>query len=61
VEAKAGLAETRAALASGVSFEPQAADELMLIAGALARPAPELKVLPLERDAILRYCLPKAA
>ena len=61
LEVDAGLAETRARMSAGVSFEPQHADELLLVASALARPAPELSQVPLCREAILRDVLRRAA
>ena len=51
LEIEAGLAEVRSRLAP--VLEATAADELLLIAGFLRRPAPELRVAPLEREAIL--------
>jgi len=61
LEVDTGLAETQAAVAAGVSFAPQHADELSLLESALARPAPELEQLPLSREAILRRCARRAA
>src|SRR6266540_1075544 len=53
LEVEAGLAQARAAFAESVSLEPEAADELLLVASFLRRPPPELRVLPLHRAAIL--------
>jgi DNA polymerase III epsilon subunit family exonuclease len=61
LEVDAGLAATRAAKSAGVSLEPEHADELLLVASALARPAPELEQLPLSREVILGKCLRRAA
>ena len=54
LEAQAGIAAARAAQAAGVSFEPEASDELLLVAGFVRRPPPELAVVPLDADAIAR-------
>ena len=51
IEAEAGLAAARAA---EPSLAPEDADELQLIGTFLRRPPPELRVAPLEADAILR-------
>jgi DNA polymerase-3 subunit epsilon len=54
LEVEAGLAAARRARAEGPCLEPEAADELLLIASFLRRPPPELKVAPLRREAIVR-------
>jgi DNA polymerase III subunit epsilon len=51
LEIEAGLAETRRA--AGAEPDATSADELLLVASFLRRPAPELRVTALERDAIL--------
>jgi DNA polymerase-3 subunit epsilon len=51
LEIEAGLAAARRACATN---EPADLDELFLLATFLRRPPPELAVVPLERDAILR-------
>ncbi len=61
LEVDAGLAETRAALAAGISFAPEHADELTLVGSALGHPAPELERLPLSREPILHRCVRRAA
>jgi hypothetical protein len=50
-EVEAGLAEARRA--APAALDAAAADELLLIASFLRRPAPELRVTALDRDAIL--------
>ena len=46
----------------GTAFEPEHADELLVLGSFLKRPPPELRVLPLDRDAILaRLSTPHAA
>jgi DNA polymerase-3 subunit epsilon len=50
-EIEAGLAAT--SRADGVELDGAGLDELLLVASLLRRPAPELCVVPLERDAIL--------
>ena len=50
VEIEAGLALARRA---EPSLAPEDADELLLVGSFLRRPPPELRVVPLERDAIL--------
>jgi DNA polymerase-3 subunit epsilon len=61
LEIESGLAAARRAVADGPSLEPEAADELLLLASFLRRPPPELRVTPLDRDAILRgRMLPRA-
>jgi DNA polymerase III epsilon subunit family exonuclease len=52
LEAEAGIAAARRAQAAGISYEPEACDELLLVAGFVRRPPPELAVLPLDADAI---------
>jgi hypothetical protein len=56
LEIEAGLAEARAAEASGPSYAPEAADELLLVAGFIRRPPPEVTVCPLECERILTAC-----
>jgi DNA polymerase III subunit epsilon len=51
LEIDAGIAAARSAV---VSYAPEAADELLLLASFLRRPPPELAVLPLDADAIAR-------
>ena len=51
LEVEAGLAETRRAVPA--ALDATTADELLLIASFLRRPAPELRVAALDRDAIL--------
>jgi DNA polymerase III epsilon subunit family exonuclease len=53
VEARAGIAEARAA---EPSLAPDDADELQLLGSFLRRPPPELVVLPLEEAAIAAAC-----
>jgi hypothetical protein len=57
VPAEAGRLEVEAALAlcrvAEPSLDPDAADELLLVGTFLKRPPPELRVCPLETDAIL--------
>jgi DNA polymerase III epsilon subunit family exonuclease len=52
LEAQAGIAAARFAQAAGVSYAPEASDELLLVSGFLRRPPPELSVLPLDAAAI---------
>jgi DNA polymerase-3 subunit epsilon len=48
--------------AEGPAFEPEHADELLVVGSFLKRPPPELRLLPLDRDAILaRLSEPHAA
>ncbi|HYA08965.1 MAG TPA: exonuclease domain-containing protein, partial [Gaiellaceae bacterium] len=54
LEVEAGLAATRRAPVPGDTVSPGTQDELLLIATFLQRPPPELRVTPLEREAILR-------
>ena len=54
LESEAGIAAARAAATAGISYAPEAADELLLLAGFLRRPPPELAVAPLDADAIAR-------
>ncbi len=56
VEISAGAAEARAAAAAGVTHDPDAADELLLVASFVRRPPPEVSVLPLDEAAILAEC-----
>ena len=56
VEAAALEAEARAAAALGPTYEPEAADELLLVAGFVRRPPPELAVLPLDASVLARAC-----
>src|SRR3954451_12075812 len=51
VEVDAGLAEVERRLVDGL--EPAEVDELLLVSSFLKRPPPELRVLPLDRQAIL--------
>lgn len=51
LEVEAGLAAARRAVREDDAFD---VDELLLVAGFLRRPPPELSVVPLEKDAILR-------
>ena len=61
LEIESGLAAARRAVAEGPSLEPEAADELLLLASFLRRPPPELRVTTLDRAAILRgRMLPRA-
>jgi DNA polymerase-3 subunit epsilon len=46
LEVDAGLAAARTALEAGTSFEPEAADELLLVGSFLRRPPPELVACP---------------
>lgn len=50
LEARAGLA---AAATATTSYAPEDADELLVVAGFLRRPGPELRVVSLDADAIL--------
>jgi DNA polymerase-3 subunit epsilon len=52
LEAEAGIAAARAAQAAGISYAPEASDELILVAGFVRRPPPELAVHPLDAAAI---------
>lgn len=61
LEVDAGLAACRRALADGVSYAPEDADELAVIATLLRKPPPELTVCRLDRDAILAACGATAA
>ena len=56
VEVAAGLAAARAARAEGVSYTPEAADELAVVASFLERPPPELAAVPLAPDRIVAAC-----
>jgi DNA polymerase III epsilon subunit family exonuclease len=56
LEVEAGIAAARAAAAAGVSYAPEAADELLLLAGFVRRPPPELTVLQLDARAIVAAC-----
>ena len=56
IEIGAGIAEARAVADRGIALEPEAADELLLVASFLRRPPPELAVLPLDVRAIARAC-----
>jgi hypothetical protein len=51
LEVDAGLSEVERRLPS--DLEAVAADELLLLATFMRRPAPELRIVPLERNAIL--------
>ncbi|MHB8468531.1 MAG: exonuclease domain-containing protein [Gaiellaceae bacterium] len=53
LEAEAGLAAARRVLVPDQAREPGDLDELLLLGSFLRRPPPELKVVPLARDAIL--------
>ena len=50
LEVDAGLA---AASATAPSYSPEDADELLVVAGFLRRPGPELRVVSLDADEIL--------
>jgi DNA polymerase-3 subunit epsilon len=54
LELEAGLAAARRAQAQGPCVDPEAADELLLVASFLRRPPPELRVCALTREAIVR-------
>jgi DNA polymerase III epsilon subunit family exonuclease len=54
LEAESGIAAAHAAQAAGVCYSPEACDELLLIAGFVRRPPPELTVLPLDAETIAR-------
>jgi hypothetical protein len=56
LEIEAGVAAARAAAADGVSYAPEAADELLLLAGFVRRPPPELTVVRLDPHAIAAAC-----
>ena len=56
VEVEAGLAAARTAQAAGISYDPEAADELLLVGTFLRRPPPELEIVPLECERILTAC-----
>lgn len=56
VEIEAGIAEARAAQARGIAYEPDVADELLLIGTFLRRPPPELTIVPLDCERILTAC-----
>ena len=56
IEAAAGLAEARCALADGAGLEPEVADELLVVGGFLRRPPPELTVVPLDVRRIAAAC-----
>src|SRR5581483_9122425 len=56
LEIDAGLAAARRAAAATPSLAPEDADELLLIGSFVRRPPPELRVAPLEREAILAAC-----
>ena len=60
LEVDAGLAETR--LETPEHLAAESLDELLLVGTFLRRPPPELRVAPLERDAILSLAaaLPRA-
>jgi DNA polymerase-3 subunit epsilon len=53
VEVGSGLAAAAAARAEGPCLDPEAADELLVVATFLRRPPPELIVAPLDAGAIL--------
>ena len=53
LEVDAGLVAARLASEAGVSYEPEAAEELLLLASLLRRPAPELVIAPLVTEQIL--------
>jgi DNA polymerase-3 subunit epsilon len=56
-EGRAGAVEARAGIAqaglAAVSFAPEDADELLVLAGFLRRPGPELRIVSLDAEAIL--------
>ncbi len=52
LEIEAGLALARAAAAAGPAYEPEAADELLVLGSFLRRPPPELAIVPLEAGRI---------
>ena len=54
LEVEAGAAAARAASAGPPPVDPESADELLVISGFVRRPPPELTVLPLEVEAIVR-------
>ena len=56
VEAGALVAEARGRAAGGPSYAPEAADELLLVAGFVRRPPPELTVLPLDAARLVAAC-----
>jgi DNA polymerase III subunit epsilon len=56
VEAGALVAEARGRAAGGPSYAPEAADELLLVAGFVRRPPPELTVLPLDAARLAAAC-----
>jgi excinuclease UvrABC nuclease subunit len=56
------IAQAARAQEEGPAFEPEHADELLVLGSFLKRPPPELRVVPLDRDAILaRLSSPYAA
>jgi DNA polymerase III epsilon subunit family exonuclease len=61
VEVASGLAAARAARAEGVSYAPELADELLALGTFIRRPPPELRVVPLDSQAILAACRPRLA
>jgi hypothetical protein len=60
LEIDGALAEARLAGAIGPSFAPESADELLLVAGFVRRPPPELTVVPFDRGRILAACRKEA-
>ncbi|MDX6482844.1 MAG: polymerase subunit epsilon [Gaiellaceae bacterium] len=61
LEVASGLAAARAAAAEGVSYAPELADELLALGTFMRRPPPELRVVPLDSNAILAVCRPGLA
>ena len=61
LEVASGLAAARAAAAEGVSYAPELADELLALGTFMRRPPPELRVVPLDSNAILAVCRPRLA
>jgi DNA polymerase III epsilon subunit family exonuclease len=56
VEAGSLVAEARGRAAGGPTYAPEAADELLLVAGFVRRPPPELSVLPLDPVQLAAAC-----
>jgi DNA polymerase-3 subunit epsilon len=61
LEIEAGLAIARRATLSGASLAPEDADELHLIGSFVRNPPPELRVAPLDPDAIVAACASHSA
>jgi hypothetical protein len=61
LEVASGLAAARAAAAEGISYAPELADELLALGTFMRRPPPELRVVPLDSNAILAVCRPRLA